>query len=219
MAVKNNFKVYGQIPQSNTDIFPTDTTLNPNQNYVDLFREGIHPGEVARSQDVMTPLRELTIFSVAFFNWLGQQGLSEEGETAISEFKDAELGADATETQNNLNAALTNIYNALTQGITNKINSKEPTISSKPSLLSFLKWNGTQWVWDSNSYQTVTDVLTAINNFFNNVANEGLLYKQSNSQVVKTTNKKFVYFDPSSSESSDSSGNKILNLFAFEYTE
>lgn len=207
----NKFQVYGQVP-AGSNVFPTDSTST--SDYSKLFSKGIKPDTVAKSQDVLTPLRELTIFSVAFFNWLIEQGLT--GDANI-EFKDAVVvDGNESQTRTNLTNMLSSVKLALEQAITNKINAKEPIIDRNNSTKKgFLKYSGSVWEWDQTTYQAVNAVLTQIQTFLNTSANEGMLYKSSGSATLKATNKQFVYFD---SESTDSSGNKILNLKTISYS-
>lgn len=206
----NKFKVYGQTPAS-SNIFPTNA--DENSDYAKLFSEGIKPDTVAKSQDVMTPLRELTIFSVAFFNWLCNQGLVD-----ISDFKDADVDpSDPEVTEANLEACLLNIQTALEQAITNKINAKEPIIDrDNNTKKGFLKYNGSAWVWDQNTYQVASTVLGNITTYFATNNKEGLMYKKLSTDTLKTTDKKFVYFV---SETQDANNNYILNLATFDYNE
>ncbi len=219
MAVKNYFKVYGKTTDPD-NIFPTSNEVDPQTSgqeaYDDLFRSGIAPGQVAKSQDVMTPLRETTIFSVAFLNWLGSKISNESN---INPFQDAEVTGNEATDEANLNAVLTNIANALDLVISGGINAKEDTIT-KPTnngtyCLKGVKSSGSfRWEWDNTAYQLASTILTDLVTKYNTSANQGLAYKKSNSSDVKLANKQFVYFD---SESQDSSGNYILNLKTFNF--
>ena len=206
----NKFKVYGQTPAL-SNVFPTSE--DENSDYVKLFSEGIKPDTLAKSQDVMTPLRELTIFSVAFFNWLCEQNLVD-----INDFEDALVDpSDPEVTEANLEACLLNIKTALTQAINNPINSKEPTIDrNNTTKKGFLKYDGSNWVWDQTTYQVASTVLANITTYFADSTKEGLMYKKLNTNTLKTTNKRFVYFV---SETQDANNNYILNLATFDYNE
>ena len=213
----NKFKVYGQIPGS-SNLFPTSE--DDNSDYIKLYSKGVEPDTLAKSQDVLTPLRELTIFSVSFFNWLIEQGL----DSTIVDFEDAIVDpTDAEVTADNLADMLANIKNALTQAITNRISAKEDAITKPGSttsagkLLRYVKdGNTTGWVWDDTAYQIASNVLSAINTYFTTSANEGFIYKKSGVNEVKSTNKPFVYFV---SETQDANNNYVLNLATFDYNE
>ena len=215
----NKFKVYGQLPAS-SNIFPTSD--EDNSDYKKLFSKGIKPDDVAKAQDVLTPLRELTMFSVAFFNWLAPQLT---GDLANVTFEDALIGDNDEETQALLEAKLLQIQSALNQVITSKIDSKEPTItkpssatSEEGSILRGVYQGGTfKWRWDSETYQKITEVLTKINTYFSTSANKGMVYKKDSDNEIKSTDKQFVYFDPNDSEDTDDDGNYILNLKTFNY--
>lgn len=211
----NKFQVYGQEP-AESNVFPTDN--NSSSDYSKLFSKGIKPDEVAKAQDVLTPLRELTIFSVAFFNWLVEQGLT--GDLANVVFEDAEV--DSTEDPDNPGHTMTEKYltekllqvkTALTQAITNKIGAKEPAITKDNSTnKGILTYSGSAWEWKALSYyQLASSVLTQIDTFLNGNTTAGIIYKGTTS-AIKSTNKSFVYYD---SDSTDSSGNLILNLKTF----
>lgn len=230
----NKFKVYGEEPDV-LNVFPTDDTAS--SDYAKLFSEGIKPNTTAKAQDVMTPLRELTIFSVSFFNWLSQTYTfpawnpnvehPEQSTGVMTEFKDAEVSATPGVTSTNLIYVLTSIKNALTYAITDKVNSKEGNIV-KPSqetvysnlgaiLRGYLNNGIFEWKWDNTSYQAVHTTLTQIIDLFNQVsASKGFMYKASGNSTVKSTDKQFVYFD-STSEDQDDYGNYILNLYTFNY--
>lgn len=217
MSATNKFKVYGQEP-AESNVFPTSDSSS--SDYIKLFSKGIKPDTVAKAQDVLTPLRELTIFSVSFFNWLVEQGLT--GDLANVVFEDAEV--DSTEDPDNPGHTMTEKYltekllqvkTALTQAITNKIGAKEPIITRDNSTnKGILTYNGSAWEWKAMSYyQLASAILTQIDTFLGTSANKGLLYKSTGNNNLKSSNKQFVYYD---SESTDSSGNKILNLKIFD---
>lgn len=215
----NKFKVYGQTPAS-TNLFPTEDTEQGSSDYEKLYKIGVEPDTLAKSQDVLTPLRELTIFSVSFFNWLcdSAQGLGN------IEFKDAIVDpSDPNVTQQNLEDTLELIRGALTTAITNRINSKEDTITkpdstaSEGKLLRYVNNGSTKgWVWDDTTYQTASSVLSAIHTYFTTSANQGFIYKKNGVNEVKSANKSFVYFV---SETQDANNNYILNLATFDYNE
>lgn len=206
----NKFRVFGQ-NASVSNIFPTNNT-DATSDYYKLFYGGIKPNELAKAQDVMTPLRELTIFSVGFFNWLASQY------TPDVEFKDAEIGNTEAQTNTNLTAMLTLIQTALTTVITNNINAKEPVIEKNNSdKKGFLKYSGSAWTWDSSTYQAVNQLLTDLINQYQasgNLNNKGIMYKASGSTNAKFTDKPFVYFV---SETQDANSNYVCNLATFDY--
>ena len=231
----NKFKVYGQDPNV-SNVFPTDNS--PTSDYMKLFSEGIKPNTTAKAQDVMTPLRELTIFSVAFFNWLAETYSfpawtpnpehPEQSTGVMSTFEDAEVSATPGVTEQNLTYVLTSIKNALTEAITNNVNAKENTIT-KPSqstvyesvgaiLRGYLDNNNNfSWKWDDTSYQAVHTTLTQIIDLFNQVSPnnaKGIMYKASGSATVKSTDKAFVYYV---NDTQDAYGNYVLNLDTFDY--
>ena len=206
----NKFQVYGQKPDVN-NVFPTSDSAS--SDYAKLFAQGIEPDTLAKAQDVLTPLRELTIFSVSFFNWLVEQGL----DASITDFKDAIVDpSDESVTVQNLENCLLNIKNALTQAITNKISSKEPLIPNKPTPSSFLKYGNGAWSWDANTYQIAYTILTSINSYFTTSANKGFMYKKAGDSNLKSTQLPFVYFV---SETQDANSNYVLNLATFNYTD
>ena len=205
MAVNNKFKVYGQIP-SVDNVFDPDS-----EEYTSLYNKGIVPNSLARSQDVLTPLRETTVVAVALLNWLANHNFSD-----IVDFEDPEVFSDTKITETKLKEMLENIQDALEQAIDDQVASKEPVIEkNNTTKKGFLKYNGADWYWDQSSYQTSATILSSITSFYGLSSNKGFMYKSSGSSSLKNTgNKQFVYFD---SEESDSNGNLILNLKTFNY--
>lgn len=201
MANKNKFQVFGQVPDSD-EILPTG-----GEAYNEKFGKGLEANTLAKSQDVLTPLRELTIFSVAFLDWLGDKTLVD-----VGDFKDPDIDQNPETTRTNLKNAIANLQKALVQAIDNRIDSKEPIINKQTG---FLKSDGTNWFWDANTYQLAYAILTSINNYYANNNNEGLMYKSKNDNTLKSTDKEFIYFD---SDETTAEGNHILNLKSFKYS-
>ena len=208
----NKFKVYGQIPAED-NIYPND-----DEKYDALYGEGIKPDTLAKAQDVLTPFRELTVFSVSFFNWLQTQV----GE-GVTEFKNPEVDdSDPTATQTNLDNMIANIVEALNQAISNKIGSKEselprPSTNGTYFLKGVKSSGGFRWdITDNATYQLASTILTDLVSKYTASANQGFQYKSANFSTVKLANKNFIYFD---SEEPDTSGNYILNLKSFNFNE
>lgn len=167
----NNFTVFGTQADSST-IYNTGS-----EGRTALFTAGLKKNTSARAEDVLTPLREVSLVTVSVLDWIKEVSSSDfetpKNEEEISEFIDQ-------------------VKNSLTAKINSLISNKQDKIGTGTG---FLKMSGSSWTWDNSSYQTINSKLTQLINI-----NTAGLVSYSTDGSYKITSNKYMYLDESKSD-------------------
>lgn len=167
----NNFTVFGTNADSST-IYNTGTGSRTS-----LFTSGLRKNTSAKAEDVLTPLRETSLVTVAILDWVKDE--------ATKDFD--------TPDNNSITNFIENVKNALTSKINTFISNKQDKITPGTG---FLTMKNNNWTWDEATYQTTNDKLSQLIN----INTTGLVTYNNSSNSYEITTNKYMYLDEASSD-------------------